>query len=212
MYVPSHFAETRRPVLVETMRRIALATFVTTDGADLAATPAPTLVAEEGGDVVLTSHFARVNPHAALLARPQRALALFQGPQAYISPSWYESKRVHQKVVPTWNYIAVHAHGTLEACPPEGLPAHLEALTDAHEAQRDVPWSVDDAPADFIAKLSRAIVLVRLRVERLEGAWKMAQHKPQADRLGAAAGLAASGDPASRAVGAVMAQLERERG
>lgn len=211
MYVPNQFAETRRPVLVRTMRAIGLATLVTPTAEAIHATHVPTLVSEEDGDIVLSAHFARVNPQAAALAEQAPSLAIFQGPQAYISPSWYESKRAHGKVVPTWNYIAIHAHGTLEAMPADALPAHLEALTQHHEGGREAPWAVDDAPADYIAKLSRAIVGVRLRVARIEGSWKMAQHKPQGDRTGAATGLLASADPADNAVGAIMAALEAER-
>jgi transcriptional regulator len=129
-----------------------------------------------------------------------------------VSPSWYETKRQHGKVVPTWNYVVVHAHGTLEVVEDrDWLLAHLGDLVAANEGRREQPWAITDAPAEFIDGMTRAIVGLRLTVERLEGKWKMIQNRSEADRLGTLAGLSASADPKDRAVAAIMRGLEIER-
>ena len=140
------------------------------------------------------------------------SLAVFQGPQTYVSPSWYESKRQHGKVVPTWNYVVVHAHGALEIVEDsDWLLAHLKDLVTANEGGREQPWSISDAPAEFIQSMTRAIVGLRLTVERLEGKWKMSQNRSQADRAGALAGLSASPKPADQAVAAIMRAMEMQQ-
>ena len=117
-------------------------------------------------------------------------LAIFRGPQAYVSPSWYPSKAGTHKVVPTWNYAVVHAHGVLEAVDDAPwLRALVGRLTDHHEAPRPAPWSVDDAPADYVQQMLRAIVGIRIPIERLVGKWKVSQNRSQADRKGVAHGL-----------------------
>lgn len=138
------------------------------------------------------AHVARPNPHWERAGGP--TVAIFQGPQSYISPSWYPTKRGHGRVVPTWNDIAVHAHGTLEVVDDEAWPlAHLDDLTRENEDMRAAPWQVADAPAEFIRGFTRAIVGLRLRVTRAEGAWKLIQHRSEADRLGTIEGLEAEG-------------------
>ena len=214
MYIPPQFRETRPEVLAGAVRDIQLATLVTMHEGAYHASPVPMVLKDEGGALTLETHVARANPHwSALEAGPVASLAVFQGPQAYVSPSWYETKREHGKVVPTWNYIAVHAHGALErVCDEAWLLAHLDDLTQANEGVREHPWSVSDAPAGFIEALAHAVVGLRLRVARMEGSWKMIQHRPDGDRRGTIAGLAASPRAGDRAVAAVMGALERARG
>jgi len=204
MYVPAQFREQRREVLVGHMRAIRFALFVThtADGA-YHATHAPTVVRDEGGTLFVETHFARQNKHLTALGAP--TLAVFQGPQAYISPSWYPGKAAHGKVVPTWNYVAIHAQGVTSALDGDALLAHLAAMTDENEAGRTAPWSVDDAPDGYVPRLARAIIGVRLTVETLTGSFKLAQHKPEADRVGAAEGLLAEPHTAAREIGAMMA-------
>ena len=212
MYVPPQFKEERPEILAAAIRAIKLATIVTLTDEGYHATHAPMVLSGSPGRFVLESHFARANPHWRALDGPVRSLAIFQGPRAYISPSYYASKREHGKVVPTWNYVAVHAHGTLRSVEDaDFLMRHIDELTRANEATRAAPWAVSDAPDRFIEATARGIVGVRFEVERLEGSWKMAQHKPEADRRGAIAGLAASSDPAEREVGALMATIEASR-
>lgn len=186
MYIPRQFREERLDILAAAMREIGLAALVT-GGSDLQISHVP-MVLKEGDPWVLETHVARPNPHWQRAAGP--TVAIFQGPQSYISPSWYATKREHGRVVPTWNYIAVHAHGTLEVVDDKAwLLAHLDDLTRENEAGRAAPWHVADAPAEFIRGLTRAIVGLRMRVDRTEGAWKLIQHRSEGDRLGTIAGL-----------------------
>ena len=141
-----------------------------------------------------------------------KMLAIFQGPDAYVSPSWYERKRLDGKVVPTWNYVVVQATGTLAPIDDEpSLLRHLEALTWQNEQGRTKPWRVDDAPDDYIRGLMKAIVGLRLSVDTVEGAWKMIQHRSAGDRRGAIEGLEEAGSRDELEVARIMRELERER-
>ena len=204
MYKPHDFAEDRADVLIEAMADIQFAALATPTEDGLAITHVPMVVRTEGEHVVLETHIARANPHWRAVPTGPSA-AIFQGPQSYVSPSWYPSKREHGKVVPTWAYIAVHAHGPLEVRQDDDwLMQHLNALTDANERKRDAPWQVSDAPDGFIGSLSRGIVGLRLVVDRLEGSWKINQHKSEADRSGTEAGLRGAG-PDGAALAAALA-------
>jgi transcriptional regulator len=191
MYIPTHFREDRTEVLHDAMRRIAFATLVT-EGADGVEANHLPLLLENG---VLRGHFARANPVWKDLKPGAEALAIFLGPHAYVSPSWYPSKVETGNAVPTWNYITVHAHGRLTLRDDPGwLRAHVEALSEAHEAARAAPWSVKDAPADYIEGLLRAIVGFEISIARLEGKWKLSQNRSAADIEGVRAALAGNGN------------------
>ena len=210
MYAPHQFREERRAVLVAAMRDIQLAAVVTPDADGLCATHAPVVVREEGETLLLEFHVARQNPHWKLAGA--KSLMIFQGPQAYIHPGWYESKAEHGRVVPTWTYVMVHAHGPIEAMETEAeLLAHLTQLTGQNEAKRDKPWAVSDAPEKYIQGMTRAIVGLRMTVERLEGSWKLNQHKSEGDRLGVQSGLSVEADQDSRSISALMRELEDVR-
>ena len=151
----------------------------------------------------LVGHVGRGNGVWPLL--PQQAVAVFHGPQAYVSPSWYPSKAIDGKQVPTWNYAAVHAHGALSAFDdPARLRAILHTLSEQHEAHRADPWRIDDAPPDYIDKLLRAIVGIELAVERWEGIWKVSQNRTDTDRAGVVQGLLAEGTPPAEAMAALV--------
>ncbi len=151
----------------------------------------------------LVGHVARANGVWPLL--PQNGVAVFHGPQAYVSPSWYPSKAVDGKQVPTWNYAAVHAHGALTAFDdPVRLRAILHTLSEQHEAHRAHPWRIDDAPPDYIDKLLRAIVGVELAVERWEGIWKVSQNRTETDLAGVVQGLMAEGTASADAMAALV--------
>lgn len=151
----------------------------------------------------LVGHVARANGLWALL--PQHGVAVFHGPQAYVSPSWYPSKAIDGKQVPTWNYAMVHAHGTLSAVEePERLRTLLHTLTQAHESHRVTPWGIGDAPADYIDKMLRAIVGIELAVERWEGVWKVSQNRNDTDRAGVVSGLQAEGHAAAHDMAALV--------
>ena len=130
---------------------------------------------------------------------------IFPGPDAYITPAWYPAKQEHGKVVPTWNYVAVHAYGTLRLRhEADFLRAHLDALTARHEAGRDAPWQVTDAPREYIARMLEAIVGFEIEIARLEGKWKMSQNRSSADIDGVVRGLGASASDRDRAVAAIV--------
>ena len=193
MYTPAHFREERPEVLDELMRAFPLATVVAQTPGGLEATHVPLLLR----DGVLLGHVARGNPLAAAAGAP--VLAIFSGPEHYISPSWYASKAAEPRVVPTWNYIAVHAHGVLETFTErDRLLEIVTALTERFEAEQPRPWSVDDAPRDYIDRLCAAITGIAIPVARLEGKWKVSQNRPAEDRASVAEALA--GHPMGRAV------------
>lgn len=206
MYLPQAFAQHDPQALAALMRDHPLATLVvhTVDGlsADplpLLYDPQPTAAAPQG---TLRGHLARANP-LWRVADGQDVLAVFHGPQAYVSPSWYPSKADTHKVVPTWNYAVVQAHGRLRAVDDAGwLQALVVRLTATHESGRAVPWAVSDAPPDYVAQMLRAIVGVEIAVGSLVGKWKLSQNRSAADRLGVADGLAA--DPATAAIAAMV--------
>lgn len=195
MYVPPQFKEDRIDVLHEAIRRTGLATLVTVTEAGLIASHVPLLLdpaPEPYGTLV--GHLAKPNPQAK--GSVGEALAIFQGPEAYITPSWYATKRVTGKVVPTWNYVAIHAYGTIEFFSDrERLREVVTRLTERHEAPRPDPWAVSDAPADFVDGMLNGIVGFALPITRLEGKWKMSQNRPAEDRAGVIAGLAAEERP-----------------
>jgi transcriptional regulator len=210
MYAPHQFREERRDVLIAAIRDMQLAAIVTPDGEGLHVTHAPVVVREDAEALFLEFHVARPNPHWELAGK--RSVMIFQGPQAYIHPGWYQSKAEHGRVVPTWTYIAVHAHGALEAMvDEEELRAHLDRLTGQNEAPREKPWAVSDAPEKYIRGMTRAIVGLRMKVDRLEGSWKLNQHKSEADRLGVQSGLSAEADAGAKSVAALMRELENTR-
>lgn len=196
MYQPAHFRETRGEVLAALMRSHPMATLVTTSAEGLGADHLPMeydpLPAPFG---TLRGHVARANPlcgSASGAAGSNQALAIFQGPQAYISPSWYPSKLEAGKAVPTWNYAVVHAHGPLKFFEDrQQLRALVEQLTDRHEAGRPHPWQVSDAPDDYLEQMLKAIVGIEMPLTRLVGKWKLSQNRTVADRAGVAAGLTA---------------------
>ena len=196
LYQPPAFREERPEVLRGLIRSARLGMLVS-NGPDGVpdVTHLPWLLVEEGGAELLIGHVARGNPHWRRLAEAGRALAVFTAVEAYVSPNWYASKAEHGKVVPTWNYEAVHAEGPVEVVEDaERLHAFVSRLTEAREAAQPRPWSVEDAPAPFVAGQLRGIVGVSLRVERLVGKRKLSQNRPPADRDGAIAGLEASRD------------------
>lgn len=202
MHVPPHFAEIRLPVLFDAIRGAGLATIVTLGTEGLEATPLPLLLDEaEGERGTLYGHLSRGNPQWRRFDAGVEALVMVRGPDAYVTPAWYPAKAETGRAVPTWNYVAVHAYGPLEVFEDAARLREVVArLSDRHEAGRAGPWSVDDAPADFIAAQLKGIVGVRIPISRIEGKWKASQNRSAADRAGVAAGLAAEGQGAMAAL------------
>jgi transcriptional regulator len=205
MYTPPAFRDDDRHSIVATIRAARLAHVITATQAGVLATPLPLFLDEtEGEHGVLYGHVARANPQWREPALGE-GLAVFMGPDAYITPSWYETKRETGKVVPTWNYVAVHAYGPVEFFDDAArLLAVVTRLTDLHEGERPTPWAVSDAPVDFIQAQLRGIVGLRMPITRLEGKRKMSQNRPASDRAGVAAGLATSPRPGERAAAALV--------
>lgn len=138
-------------------------------------------------------------------------LAILQGPGHYITPDWYPSKREHGKVVPTWNYVAVHVRGKARLFEgKEELWHHLQALIDHNEAERETPWCIDDAPRPYIEALSQAIVGIEIEILAIEGKWKVSQNRPETDRKGVVAGLELLHSPSSLEM-ARLVQRAREK-
>jgi transcriptional regulator len=194
MYAPSHFDETRTDKLHGLVAQHPLGTVIThgAGGLDACHIPFELAVPEPGAPFgVLRAHVARANP---LWRHQGDTLVVFQGPSAYVSPELYEEKKVTGKVVPTWNYMAVHAHGPLRAIEdPAWILAVLARLTATHEAPRAAPWAVKDAPAEFIDKLLHAIVGIEIPVQRMQGTWKMSQNRSARDRQAVAADTGLAG-------------------
>ncbi|WP_069384086.1 FMN-binding negative transcriptional regulator [Halomonas caseinilytica] len=197
MYQPPQFRIDSRAECHRAIEVAPFATLVTRDASgELSADHLPlllTLAGDEWPADTLCGHIARANPLVKRLASFQEgieALAIFHGPQVYITPSWYPAKREHGKVVPTWNYQVVHAHGRLRLIDdPHWLREMVTALTERFEGERQRPWRIDDAPDDYIAAMCRAIVGIEISVERLTGKRKASQHKPLEERRAIQRGL-----------------------
>lgn len=207
MYLPAHFAQTDADAVAKLVAERALATLAWSGPDGLTAEHLPLMWERGEGDGphgTLRGHVARANP-VWRDAAGQQVLAVFGGPQSYVTPSWYPSKAETAKVVPTWNYAVVHLRGRLRAV--EDAPWLRELvgrLTDTHEAAFEHRWQVDDAPADYVAQMLRAIVGVEIAVESVQAKWKVSQNRSAADRAGVAAGLDALGSDEARASAALV--------
>ncbi|MFZ5557294.1 MAG: FMN-binding negative transcriptional regulator [Pseudomonadota bacterium] len=204
MYLPAAFREDDLETLQAIIRAHPLATLVTTGADGLTANHVPMLLDPEPVPLgTLRGHLARANPQLATASSD--ALVIFHGPQAYVTPSWYASKREHGKVVPTWNFVAVHAYGVLRTFDdPRRLHALVSALTDRQEGAFAKPWHVTDAPDDFVERQLAAIVGIEVAIIRIEGKRKLSQNRPEKDRAGVETGLGARGDANSAAVAEEM--------
>ncbi len=193
MYVPKHFEQPDVAAMHALIRAHPLASLVTltSDGLDANHIPLH-LCASPGPFGVLRGHVARANPVWRDIRPEVEVLAVFHGPDAYVSPSWYPAKRETGRVVPTWNYLVVHAHGPLRVIDDPGwLREHLAQLTAHNEADFAEPWSIDDAPRDYTDQMIRAIVGIEIAPTRLLGKWKASQNHPAANRRGVVEGLRA---------------------
>lgn len=195
MFQPQMFHEARPEVMHDLMRAHPFAALVTDALGQITADHVPLVLHPgTGAHGALQGHIAHGNPLFRNTTGPIPALAIFQGPQGYVTPSWYPSKQEHGKVVPTWNYVIVHARGILRfQQDPDWLMQHLHDLTHAHESHRPVPWQVSDAPADFMQRQLRGLVGFELTITDLSGVWKVSQNKTAADLAGVRDGLNAEG-------------------
>lgn len=214
MYVPPLFKEESVPVLHDAIRQSRLATLVTLSADGMEASHVPMLVdADPAPFGTLHGHIARSNPQWQRAAADGHALAIFLGPDAYITPSWYPTKQATGKVVPTWNYVAIHAYGPVRFFDDaDRLLAHVTKLTETHEALRAAPWAVTDAPSDYIRGQLNRIIGFEIPIARLEGKWKMSQNRPAPDRAGVVEGLVREGGPPEAVVARIVAAMNKDQG
>ena len=207
MYQPPHFREDDAAIQHALMRAHPLGLLVTNGSAGLEANLIPfVLDAIAGEHGTLRGHLARPNPQWQQLDPAAEALVVFQGPEAYVTPSWYAAKAESGKVVPTWNYAVVQVHGQIRTTDdPRWLRAQIEALTDQQEGRRAQPWHVTDAPAPYVEGQIRGIVGIEIAISRIEGKWKASQNRPAQDQPNIVAGLNAEG-------ATTMANIVRQRG
>jgi Transcriptional regulator len=192
MYIPKFNEETRVDVIDRLIRSHPLATLVTMGASDLFATHLPLVLHREGEQAILRGHMSRANRQWRDFTPEVQALAIFSGPEHYITPNWYPEKAATGKVVPTWNYAVVHAYGGLRIIEdPAWLLTHLNSLTDTHEASSPTPWKVSDAPAGYVESIAKGIVGIELPIATLEAKWKVSQNQNEQTRASVAHGLEA---------------------
>ncbi len=206
MYIPKQFEEPRVEVMHELVRAYPLATLVIHSSSGLDANHIPLQLSMSPVPYgILRGHIARANPLFGEIAEGIESLAIFHGPDSYITPSWYATKKETGKVVPTWNYAVVHASGVLRVVDDAlWLRAQLNALTDHNEAPFPEPWAVSDAPADHIERIMAAIVGVEMVITKLVGKWKVSQNQPTQNQIGVISGLKARGCPESEAMASLV--------
>jgi transcriptional regulator len=205
MYQPAHFQQTDAARIEAHIAAYPLATLFHRAGGEPTADHLPLLFDAGAGTAgVLRGHVARANT-LWREAAGQQVLAVFHGPQGYVSPSWYPSKAETGKAVPTWNYTVVHARGVLRVHDDKAwLRAFVDRLTRVHESPRAKPWQISDAPDDYLDAMLRAIVGIEIEVVAIEAKWKVSQNRSAADRQGVAAGLGAEVDAAARALAGLV--------
>ncbi|MCB8820262.1 FMN-binding negative transcriptional regulator [Microvirga rosea] len=212
MYQPPHFREDRLDILHDFIRAQTLGMLVTGGRSGLMANPIPfVLDTSASPQGTLKAHLSRANPQWRDIEAGMEALVIFQGVDAYITPSWYETKRETAKVVPTWNYAVVQAAGPVTLMDDAAwVKEQIVALTSRQEAGFAEPWHVGDAPDDFLAAQLKGIVGVQIEITRIEGKWKASQNRPEADRNGVSAGLRAEGAPKALEMADLVDRLGRK--
>lgn len=190
MYMPQAFEQKDPDLVFGLMSSLGVATVVSNGPDGMIASHVPVEIDRKGGaQGLIRCHFAKPNPQAALIAEGVEVLFIFQGPLAYVTPSWYATKAETGKVVPTLNFAVVHAYGKGRAIEdPIAMRRHLTVLTDHFEAGFPEPWKVSDAPDQYIDRMMKGITVVEVALTRLEGKWKLSQNRPEADRQGVAEG------------------------
>lgn len=202
MYIPKQFAAPSEAGLHAMIRAYPFATLVTTTESGLAVNHLPLYLDHQG---LLSGHLARANPLWQQAQHLTEVMAIFQGPHAYVTPSWYPTKAQTGMVVPTWNYVVVHARGKLRVIEDvHWLRAHLAALTAQQEAAFEQPWQLEDAPTGFIDKLMQAVVGIEIEITQLTGKWKVSQNQPLANQLGVLQGFSASEAVHSKAMADIV--------
>ena len=207
MYRPAAFTEDSLVEQHALMRQFPLGLLITAGPAGILADSIPFIIDDKHGESgTLRAHLSRSNPQYKALAEATECLVVFQGPEAYITPTWYPTKKETHKVVPTWNYVAVHAWGRPRLIEDAAaIRAQIDGLTGLMEGHRSAPWAVSEAPESFIESLMQGIFGVEIPIARIEGKWKASQNQPEKNRNGVVEGLEAEGN-------VPMARVIRERG
>lgn len=210
MYRPKHFEEQRQRVLLDLIERYPLATIVYSHEGQLTANHAPLLFFGDNDESdILRGHVARANPLWQEISDGLPVLAVFNGPDAYISPNFYPTKRETGEVVPTWNFAVVRVHGRLRAIDDvEWVRAFVVDLTNRNEAKQAQPWAVTDAPASYVDMMLGAIVGIELAIDRIEGKFKLSQNRSEADQAGVISGLGGSDEHRDVEVAELMQQVK----
>jgi len=205
MHIQSSFEETRTAVLHELIRRHPLTTFICNQTNEIVVNHLPLFLCTQDSALgVLKGHIPKENPVWQSFGAGA-AVAVFQGPESYVSPSWYPSKQRHSKVVPTWNYVVVHARGRPTAIhDADWLIEHLHQMTDQHEASQPQPWKVSDAPEEFTTQMVSRLVGIEVRIASIVGKWKVSQNRLAEDQQGVAQGLRSIGDDQALAMERLM--------
>ncbi|MGS0740647.1 FMN-binding negative transcriptional regulator [Glaciimonas sp. GG7] len=211
MYLPKHFEEPQIDVMHDLMRAYPLATLITMTDAGIEANHIPLLLSDQPTPLgKLVGHVARANPIWRDVQKDSEVLAVFSGPNTYISPSWYATKKQHGKVVPTWNYAVTHAYGTLRVIDDVvWLRNHLGELVGHTEANMPAPWALTDAPTDYIEKMMTAIVGIEITITRLIGKWKVSQNQPVENRISVIDALNARGDIQDASMATLVAEADK---
>lgn len=212
MYIPTYHKQIDVNAAYTLIETYPLGAWVARDGAGLVANHIPFVLDKTRGELgTLIGHVSRANTIWRQVSKVESSVVLFQGPQAYISPGWYPGKAEHGKVVPTWDYAVVHAHGVPRVVQDEvWLREMLSKLTAANEKSQPAPWGISDAPDDYIASLLRAIVGIEIPIDRIEAKLKASQDESLQDRVGTVNGLNALGDKNSAQL-AILVQQEIDR-
>lgn len=208
MYTPKHFDETNHASMFQLIQSYPLGALVTLDQDGINANHIPFEIMAPTEDApfgTLRAHVARANSVWKNPDPLHDALVIFQGPQAYITPAWYEEKKLSGKVVPTYNYAVVHGYGRLHVVEDAlWLHQHLARLSNQQESTQTTPWKIRDAPDDYIQKLLSAIVGIEIPLTRLQGKWKVSQNRPEQDRVNIAAGLRLNQDHTAHTMAALV--------
>ena len=210
MFQPPIFREDRQDVMQELIAAHPFATVVAAATGGLTADHVPLVLKSDADNASLQGHIAANNPLFRETSETFEVLTIFQGPQTYVTPSWYASKQDHGKVVPTWNYVVVHVRGELRFTrEPEWLLKHLDDLTGQHESHRDEPWAVSDAPSDFVQRQLRGLVGFEISVRDMQGTWKVSQNKSLKDWKGVKSGLEQEAAPDAKEIVQLVGERAR---
>ena len=195
MHIPSKFNQNEESQLIAIMREYPFATLVTHTEAGIEATHLPVILGQADGKTIIKAHIAKANKLWQTVKAGADSLLIFNGPNCYVSPNYYPTKKESGKAVPTWNYVVVHVKGAISFIDDEKWIYNLiNSLTQVHESTQDTPWSISDAPDTYINKMLSAIVGIEIAIDSIEGQWKLSQNQPEVNKFGVVQGLFEKGE------------------